>query len=87
MGSMNSTIKFHNKEKLFFRVETVVNYNKVPSIIHQSSELLESKLYKYHKTMNISNLQVVSMIPSNPKGLLDVYNYSDIFGGFLWKIL
>lgn len=35
-----------------------------------------SKIYKSKPLAYISNLRIVSMNPSNPRGLLDVYDFS-----------
>jgi len=39
------------------------------------------KVYKLSNDNNVSNLLIVSMIPSDLKELLDVYCFSRIFGG------
>ncbi len=41
-----------------------------------------NKVYKYSSIRYISNLQIVSMSPSDPKGLLDVFSLNIFLGIF-----
>lgn len=80
------------EKKIIYKPTEIGHINMLPSDPTESldeSSLQKRKVFKFKKTHYISNLRIASMIPSNLKRLLDVFdiNSGSFEGGLSWKIL